>query len=70
MKDYQIKTIKRIKAESFRLACLSDEELIKLYQTWSKSTYCVNWVYSSRNIIEKFCIWATTAPCDRVKDNE
>ena len=66
---YKQETIEEIR--KYRYTCLStitDDEIAQLYREWSEITASANWLMHSPKVIESFIEWATTKPCDLIRD--
>ena len=64
MDDYELATLERIRAQSDRLAILTDQRLSDLYRRWSQETYNDGWFIFNDASMADFVAWATCAPCD------
>lgn len=62
--DYELETLKMIRASSFRLRWKSTESLCWAYREWSSIEYCAGWMDPSPGLIKSFVKWATTPPID------
>lgn len=62
LRDYELETLKMIRASSFRLRWRSTESLYRAYRSWSTIEYCAGWMSPSPQHVRRFVQWATTAP--------
>jgi hypothetical protein len=62
LRDYELETLKMIRASSFWLRWRSTESLCRAYHSWSTSEYCAGWMSPSPHHIRRFVKWATTWP--------
>lgn len=67
--EEDIKIISR-KYHFTQFSLLSDAQIESLYKEWSQDNYCASWLSMSEVGARNFIKWATTTPCERVKDRQ
>jgi len=67
MNEYRQETIRMIRMHGGRLDEKTDEEIERLYKTYSNETASAGWLIMHNEAgIKSFYEWAITAPCDRI----
>jgi len=65
LKSYESKTLRLIRAASWRLRWRSTRSLYEAYHQWSTDAYCAGWMHDSPAHIKMFVEWALARPIDR-----
>jgi hypothetical protein len=61
LKDYQLETLRMIRATSLRLRWYSTRSLCDLWNQWSTDVYSAGWIHPTSNDIQRFVQWSYIA---------